>query len=244
MNTSTSTNTVQHKPRALRFSAWAAAALSMLSMTGVASAQTNGGAQIQLAFGYECGDRFRVRNDGAAPVDVEYALQGVQQRTALHLNAGENVEIASTSNGALQLYVNGRAVATERKGNKACAVGASNQDVVVRPLGDGAVVTGGSNADVVYVAQQPQRVVYVTTPVGYSYDPWYFGFGLGYDYGYYGGYGYGYGYPRYRSGISVNIPIFRGGGFRGGTVVRGGFGGGFGHTTNGGGHFGGGRGRR
>ena len=231
-------NTISSKT-VRNISSLAVTALSMLSMTSVAGAQNK--AQIQLAFGYECGDRFQVRNDGTQPVDIEYALQGLQQRTALHLNASEAVEIASASNGAMELWVNGRVVSSEKKGNKACAPSANNQDVVVRPLGDAGTTTSTSGADVVYVAQQPQRVVYVAAPVGYSYDPWYYGYGFGYDYGYYGGYGY----PYYRSGISVNFPIYRGGGYRGGSVIRGGgFGGGFGHSVGGGQRFGGGRGRR
>ena len=214
-------------------SALAVAALTVVTLTKNVGAQnTPGKAQIQLAFGYDCGDLFQVRNDGTQPVDVEYALQGNSKRTSLHLNAAEAVQISSEAQDALELWVNGRIVSTERKGNRACAQGANSQDVIVRPLGNNNNTAGGN---VVYVAPQPARVVYGYDPY-YSYDPWYYG--AGYDYPYAG---YGYGYPGYRGGLSISLPIYRSPIFRSPIILsRGGgsFGrpGRFGHSV--------GRGRR
>ncbi len=95
---------------------------------------------VQLAFGYECGDRFLIKNDGNQPVSLEWKTVGSQDRSQLHLNAKESREIASAANEAVELWVNGKLVATEAKGNKACdsnaAANASSAGptVVVRPL--------------------------------------------------------------------------------------------------------------
>ncbi|MEP6780937.1 MAG: hypothetical protein ABJC26_13665 [Gemmatimonadaceae bacterium] len=269
MNTFISRN----RPKFKNIAALGVAGLSFMSMATVVSAQSK--PQIQLAFGHECGDKFLVRNDGAGPVDVEYSLAGTKQRSKLHLNTTEGVEIVSQASGPMELWVNGQLVSTEQKTNKVCAVKAGDQDVIVRGIGEAGATSNGvataatsstvattSSDQVVYVAAQPQRVVYVSVPVGYAWDPYYyggFGFGYGYDYGYYG-------YPSYyRGGISVNFsnysrgvyraPIYRNTGFRGGFgrpgggfggIGRpgggrpsGGFGGGFG-----GGHSSGGRGHR
>src|SRR5450631_4791531 len=75
---------------------------------------------VQLAFGYECGDRFLVKNDGGQPVAIEWKTVSSQDRSQLHLNAKESREIASASGDAVELWVNGKVVATEPKGNKPC----------------------------------------------------------------------------------------------------------------------------
>ncbi len=93
-------------------------------------------APIQLAFGYECGDRFIVRNDGDQPVLVEYAAAGTQDRSQLHLNGKQSAEIASAQDGDLELWVGGRVVASQPKGNRPCAArGAApmTDTTVVRP---------------------------------------------------------------------------------------------------------------
>lgn len=95
---------------------------------------------VQLAFGYECGDRFLIKNDGSQPVSLEWKTVGSQDRSQLHLNAKESREIASAANDAVELWVNGKLVATEPKGNKACGANAganpssAGPTVVVRPL--------------------------------------------------------------------------------------------------------------
>ncbi len=95
---------------------------------------------VQLAFGYECGDRFLIKNDGNQPVSLEWKTVGSQDRSPLHLNAKESREIASAANEAVELWLNGKLVATEAKGNKACDSNAranassAGPTVVVRPL--------------------------------------------------------------------------------------------------------------
>jgi len=116
--------------------------LYLIALGAFATATAALGAQqspaVQLAFGYECGDRFLIKNDGSQPVALEWKATGSQDRSQLHLNPNESREIASASSDAVELWVNGKVVATEPKGNKACgangaaAPGAPN--VVVRPL--------------------------------------------------------------------------------------------------------------
>ncbi|MFI5244064.1 MAG: DUF6600 domain-containing protein [Gemmatimonadales bacterium] len=118
------------------------ARLMALALMATASAAL--GAQqapaVQLAFGYECGDRFLIKNDGSQAVSLEWKAAGSQDRSSLHLNAKESREIASASSDAVELWVNGKLVATEPKGNKACGsasgagAAAAGPTVVVRPL--------------------------------------------------------------------------------------------------------------
>ncbi|HEY2848303.1 MAG TPA: DUF6600 domain-containing protein, partial [Gemmatimonadaceae bacterium] len=116
------------------------AALALM-ITATASIGAQQAPAVQLAFGFECGDRFLVKNDGSTPVSVEWKTSGGQDRSQLHLNASESREIASASSDAVELYVGGKLVATEPKGSKACdASGGAkaetpSQMVVVRPLG-------------------------------------------------------------------------------------------------------------
>jgi len=95
---------------------------------------------VQLAFGYECGDRFLVKNDGNQPVAIEWKTVSGQDRSQVHLSAKESREIASASGDAIELWVNGKVVATEPKGNKPCGSSAGaftppgSPAVIVRPL--------------------------------------------------------------------------------------------------------------
>ncbi|MFI5231186.1 MAG: DUF6600 domain-containing protein [Gemmatimonadales bacterium] len=122
------------KPSAARL---AALAVLLAAATALGAQQAPA---VQLAFGFECGDRFLVKNDGSAPVTLEWKATGSADRSQLHLGANESREIASASNDAVELYVNGKVVATEPKGTKACdAANASGTApdapmVVVRPL--------------------------------------------------------------------------------------------------------------
>ena len=79
-----------------------------------------GEANAQLAFGYACEDRFALRNDGAFPVTVEYAVAGTRERGLVGVQAGETVQLESASPNDLRLFVDGRLVASEPKGNRAC----------------------------------------------------------------------------------------------------------------------------
>jgi hypothetical protein len=145
--------------------------LVALALTAMASAAL--GAQqapaVQLAFGYECGDRFLIKNDGSQPVSLEWKTVGSQDRSQLRLNANESREIASASNDAVELWVNGKLVATEPKGNKACAsTSPANAPtggplVVVRPLDSQAT----SSAD-----EPPSRVARLSSMQGgVSFQP-------------------------------------------------------------------------
>lgn len=172
--------------------------------------------QVQLAFGYTCGDRFVVRNEGANPVVVEYAVAGSQDKATLHLNARQSAEIASAQEGNMELWVGGKVVASEAKGHRACgaprnarASTSTNNDVSVRPINPDAEMTTAP-ADSGYT----EPAVVVVAPRPYYYDSFY-----GYPYYPYGYYGYS---PYYYPSIGVRF----GGGYRGGFGGRGRVGGG------------------
>jgi hypothetical protein len=167
--------------------------------------------QVQLAFGYTCGDRFLVRNEGTNPVVVEYAVAGSQDKSTLHLSARQSAEIASAQEGNVELWVSGKVVASEAKGHRACAAprnarantNNSNNDVSVRPIDPNAEMNTAP-ADSGYA--QPEVVVVAPRP----YD--YYGYGY-YPYGY-----YGYS-PFYYPSIGVRVGGF--GGFGRGFSGRG-----------------------
>jgi hypothetical protein len=152
--------------------------------------------RVQLAFGYECDDRFMIKNDGASTVTLEYGLEGRSERTKLSIKGKESVEIDSKGPLPVELFVDGRRVAKEAKGNRDCATttptSADQPTVVVRPLDPRDDNTTVRVVEPVVVRPQ---VVYV--------DPWYdpfwyprvslgIGFGRPYYGGYYGGYSGGY----------------------------------------------------
>jgi hypothetical protein len=122
---------------------------------------------VQLAFGFECGDRFLVKNDGGTPISLEWKARGSTDRSQLHLGANESREIASASNDAVELYVNGKLVATEPKGTKTCdAAGEAGAApaapmVVVRPL-DG----GSANAAASAAGDPPSRAARLSSMQG------------------------------------------------------------------------------
>jgi hypothetical protein len=159
---------------------------------------------VQLAFGYECGDRFLVRNDGTAPVVIEYAVAGSADKSQLHLNGRQSAEIASAQEGNMELWVGGKVVASEPKGNRACTA-RNGTGVSVRPL-DQNESTSVQPADSAY--SSPAVVVY-GRPYDY-YDYWYPYYGYSPFYypsvGFYyrGGFGRGFG----------RGPVFRGRGRR------------------------------
>jgi hypothetical protein len=196
-------------------------ALAMLA-TAHAPIRAQGTSQtVQLAFGYECGDRFLVRNDGTAPVVIEYAVAGSQDKSQLHLNGRQSAEIASAQDGNMELWVGGKVVASEPKGSRVCNARNGNA-VSGRPV-EQSEATEAQPADTTY--RSPAVVVY-----GRPYD--YFDY---YDYGYPYPYAY-YGYsPFFYPSVSVYA--------RGGFGRFGGFGG-FGRGFGGRGPVGRGRGRR
>ncbi len=165
--------------------------------------QAQGSSQtVQLAFGYECGDRFLVKNDGANPVVIEYAIAGSTDRSQLHLNGRQSAEIASAQDGNMELWVGGKVVASEPKGNRPCGAprrGASNNGVSVRPIDPDAEMSA-QPADSAYT--QPAVVVVADRPY---YDDFY-------PYGYYPYQYYGYS-PFFYGGVGVR---FGGRGFVGG----------------------------
>jgi hypothetical protein len=192
-------------------------ALTLIAAIGT-PLRAQGTAQVQLAFGYECGDRFLVRNDGTQPVLLEYAVAGSQDRSQLHLNGRQSIEIASAPNGNVELWVGGKVVASEPKGNRPCAGSGNAQNsgaVVVRPLDQTQATGATQQIDPTYSA--PPVVVYAQPP-DYYYPYAYGGFYPYYSYpsvGFYGygGYGYGgYGYGGYARGGFGHGGIGRGGG--------------------------------
>jgi hypothetical protein len=164
------------KPRLVELGALALSLVAAVAPRQPLSAQATqvGQDQVQLAFGYKCDDRFVVRNDGAQAVTIEYGVTGAERRSSLFLKGKDAVEISSAASDPLELWVNGKIVATERKGNVACApeqTGSNGYDPA-RPVGDGSmgpvVVVrplepleySGYGAPGYY----PPRVVYVADP--------------------------------------------------------------------------------
>ncbi|MBI3504413.1 MAG: hypothetical protein HY059_06195 [Proteobacteria bacterium] len=172
---------------------------------GAAQAQQAAGAQ--LAFGYQCNDFFALRNDGAAPVTAEYAVAGTSERGTVTVRPNETVQLESRTPNDLQLYVDGRLVATEPKGYRDCADVAASA-VVVRHL-------------------EPRELVYVDAPDVVYVRPWHYGYypapivriGWNEEYAMYGG---------HRGGLSIRVrpPIVRdrdrgfGGGYRNEAYAR------------------------
>lgn len=120
-----------------------------LMLTAAAALGAQQAAGVQLAFGYRCGDRFLVKNDGDQPVSLEWKTTGSQDRSQLTLGAHESREIASASSDAVELWLNGKVIATEPKGNKPCGQAAdagspvAGPTVVVRPIDAGATAESG-----------------------------------------------------------------------------------------------------
>jgi hypothetical protein len=200
------------KPRLVQVGTLAMLAAAVTAPRGALLAQgtqsaQGGQASVQLAFGYKCDDRFVVRNDGAQDVTVEYGVPGAPQRSSLDLKGNEAMELASTTNEPLELWVGGKLVATERKGNIPCETQneAQNTVVVVRPI------VGQDYGTYVEPVYYPSPVVYVR-PI---YE---------YGYGYGGGYGYGYSptvrvvrpfVSRFGGGYAGRGRVVNGAGYRG-----------------------------
>jgi hypothetical protein len=179
-------------------------ALALVAVVQVPLRAQGSSQSVQLAFGYECGDRFLVRNDGTNPVVIEYAVAGSQDKSQLHLNGRQSAEIASAQDGNLELWVSGKVVASEPKGSRPCAGSQDRRGVTVRPI-DPNESTAAQPVDSDYT--QPPVVIYAPRP----YDDYYYPYSY-YPYGYYG----------YSPFYYPSISIYSRGGFGRGGIVRGG----------------------
>ncbi len=191
------------KPRLMRLGALTLVAITSAAFRGPLLAQGTQAAQeqIQLAFGYECDDRFLVRNDGSQNVTIEYNVAGSAERSQLQLKGKQSVEISSPSPNPLELRVGGKLVSTAHKGNTACVP--SQPAVVVRPLDQRDVATSAQPANPpqpayepppVYQPQtvyQPQVVVDPPYPVYVAPEPYYY-----------------YPYPYSYYSVSLGFPFF------------------------------------
>jgi hypothetical protein len=148
-----------------------------------------------LTFGSLCEDRFIIRNDGAAPVDVEYAVNKGTEHTRLSLAGHEVVELESRSKEALELWMNGKLVAKAEKEDRKCSDVMGDPTVAVAPLD---VQTRNQRDD-----RRGNQNMRASFGVGWGspfYDPFYGPFG-----------GYGWGYRPYYAGF-YGVPIIIGGG--------------------------------
>ena len=184
-----------------RWTALLALALGSLTMTSRASAQVSVLSRtaiddaVHVTFGQLCEDRFVIRNDGAKPVDLEYAVEKGTEHTKLTLNARELVELESKAKEPLELWIGGKLVAKAVKEKRACKDVQGNASVLVAPLEVAANVKEDRNS---YAR-------------GYPYSgPFMYGAGYGFG-GLYGGFGYRPFYTGF-----VGVPIIVGGGSRGG----------------------------
>lgn len=176
-------------------SAGVSAALALFSAVSGLRAQAPSRETVQLAFGYECEDRFLIRNDGGQTVTLQYGVQGNPERATLTLTTKQQVEVSSASGNPVELWVSGKLAATERKGSRPCAAPAAaaipdTPDVVVRPIDQ---PDYPSQAD---AQSRSSSSVVVVAPPPYGY----------YDYYGYDPY-YSYGYPYRRAAISVVVPF-------------------------------------
>ncbi|MEP7381923.1 MAG: hypothetical protein ABI910_09570 [Gemmatimonadota bacterium] len=148
----------------------------------------------QITFGYLCGDRFVVRNDGTRAIDLAYGVEKGTEHTKLALNARESVELQSTSKHDVELWMDGKMIARASKEKRSCKDVQGNASVSVNPLEVNTTASDRSYAR--YGSTYP------------FYDPWYLG-----AYGYYGS---PFGYRPYYSTV-ISRPIIinrRGGGHR------------------------------
>jgi hypothetical protein len=148
----------------------------------------------QLTFGSLCEDRFVIRNDGAAPVTLEYKTFKGTEFTALRLDGRELVELESKSRDPLELWIGGKLVASAEKEGRSCRDVQGGASVAIAPL----EVTSTRDRD---RNRNDQRYNQFGMGVGFGspfYDPWW---------GPYGGYGFGY---RPYAGF-YGVPIIIGG---------------------------------
>ena len=94
----------------ISMSAWRTFGVMALAVTSGAPLAAQQPAKVQLAFGYQCDDKFALRNEGAQSVTAEYVVAGTRERGTLTVKANETVELESVSNNDLQLFVDGKLV--------------------------------------------------------------------------------------------------------------------------------------
>jgi hypothetical protein len=148
----------------------------------------------QLTFGYLCDDRFVLRNEGTAPVEVEYGLAKGTEHTKVQLAAREVLELESKAKQAMELWYNGKRIATAEKRRRSCGSVEGASGAIVSPLNVGDDQSARSGR-------------YGMSPWSY-YDPFFS------PWGYAGLYG-GLGFTRYYPSV-VAYPVIVGGGSRGG----------------------------
>ena len=170
--------------------------------------------KIELAFGYECGDRFIVRNDGTQPVLLEYAAAGSRDRSELHLNGRQSAEIASAQDGNLELWVGGKLVASEPKGNRPCPASGNAQ-----PAGNAQPSDSAQHSDttVVRPPDQPQAPDSTQQTDSTKRAPPVFTFGPPTDIVLYPRHPYDDFYPHYPH---PSVGIYGPGGYAGGGIRR------------------------
>jgi hypothetical protein len=156
-------------------SAGTLAALSFATVTPHSTLGAQGAQeQVQLAFGYQCDDKFILRNDGTQPVTVEYGVAGVEQRSPLDLRGKESVELTSTAANPVELWMNGKIIASEEKGNRSCA-GSQGGGVAYEQASPVVVVRPIIEAEYVGYAEPayygPRVVVVPAYPQYYGYRP-------------------------------------------------------------------------
>ena len=88
----------------------------------------------QITFGYRCDDRFVIRNDGSRPVALEYAVQKGNEHFKVSLNSREQVELDSKSKDPIELWMDGKLVATALKEKRSCKDVQGNASVAIAPL--------------------------------------------------------------------------------------------------------------
>ncbi len=178
-------------------------------------------AKVQLAFGYHCDNTFALRNEGTQTANVDWVVLGTADEGRIIVKPTETVQIESATEGDVELYVDGRLVATEHKGNRSCAAltGAPSGTVTVRHL-DAAEVVVVQPQYVQPVYQAPLEIVDVRP---YYYPRSSFSLSVGFPFfssPYYGGY-----YRGYYGGSHGRVVISNRGRGGGGVVVVGGRGG-------------------
>ncbi|MHB1311012.1 MAG: hypothetical protein ACYC3L_03260 [Gemmatimonadaceae bacterium] len=149
-------------------------------------------AKVQLAFGYHCDDKFALRNEGTQTADVQFVVLGTADKGRVTVKPNETVQIESATDGDVELYVDGKLVASEHKGNRSCEAltSAPSGTVTVRHLDPG---------EVMYVEPRYVQPVYLSPREVVYVRPW--------DYGY---------YYRPSFSLSLGFPLFRSGYYGGG----------------------------
>jgi hypothetical protein len=138
------------------------AAFALVAAPGTGTAVLAAQEPARLAFGYQCDNKFALRNEGTRAVEVEYGVVGASEKGKVHLDPNQGVSLEPTAAGDLEIRVDGKTVATARNGHIACAAQTA-QTVIVRPLNEREYVT-----------------VVEPYPYYYDYYPYYYGPPIGY----------------------------------------------------------------